>query len=131
MTALTTPKLMMKDVTATVEASWKVSLPISGTKRPFQPDHTADEGVDEHQQRELLPVLAQPERNAGSRRCPCIRRANHGGLFRRSRPQSGIPGPYLCRLWRRGRDVLQHEIDELALCVDPERRVVTALEPDS
>jgi len=30
-TALTTPKLMMNEVTATVEASWKVSLPISGT----------------------------------------------------------------------------------------------------
>src|SRR5262249_703102 len=29
--ALTTPKLMMKDVTAAVEASWKVSLPIIGT----------------------------------------------------------------------------------------------------
>jgi hypothetical protein len=44
--ALTTPKLMMKDVTATVEASWKVSLPISGTSVRSSPTHAANEGVD-------------------------------------------------------------------------------------
>ena len=30
--------------------------------RPLQPDHAADEGIDEDEQRELLPVLAQAER---------------------------------------------------------------------
>src|SRR5260221_3437525 len=36
-TALTTPKLTIKDVTETVEASWNVSLPISGTNVRSRP----------------------------------------------------------------------------------------------
>jgi len=100
-------------------------------QRSFQADHPADEGVDEHQQRELLPVLAQPECDAGPR-CRCgVRGVNQGWSFSRSGPNSGIPGPYLCRSRRRGRDVLQHEIDKIGLGVGPERCVVAALEANS
>ena len=34
--------------------------------RSLQPDHAADKGVDENQQRELLPILAQAESDAGT-----------------------------------------------------------------
>jgi hypothetical protein len=129
-TALTTPKLMMKDVTATVEASWKGLAADQRHQRPFQPDHAADECVDEHQDNELLSILSQPERDGGPRSRRCVRGVNHGGSFRRNRAKSAIPGPNLCRADRHGRNLLQYEIDELGLGFDLESRVVTALETD-
>ena len=36
-----------------------------GDHRPLQPHHAADERIDEDEQRELPPVLAQTELNAG------------------------------------------------------------------
>src|SRR6516225_4095989 len=52
--AFTTPKLTMKETTSVVEPIRNSSAPISGTIS-LDPDHPADEGVDQEEKRELRP----------------------------------------------------------------------------
>ena len=59
--ALTTPKLTMKETTSVVEAMPNSSDADQRHDRSFDPDHAADEGVDQDEQRELPPVLLEPE----------------------------------------------------------------------
>jgi len=67
-TALTMPKLTMKRGDRSGGGKLKRPRFRSGaTSVRFEPDHPADEGIDQYQERELLPVLAQPERDAGPR----------------------------------------------------------------
>ena len=59
--ALTTPKLTMKETISVVEAMPNSSDADQRHDGSLDPDHAADEGVDQDEQRELRPVLAEAE----------------------------------------------------------------------
>src|SRR4030095_7512732 len=66
MTAFVTPKLTMNDVMAVFDLCPTFCSPSCGAPRrrrhgPLQPDHRADEGVQENGDHELGEVLPQPE----------------------------------------------------------------------
>ena len=75
--ALTTPKLTMNDTTIVVEAIVKSSEPIRGT-RPFQPDHAADEGVDEDQERRTGASSREDLNRRCTRKDQLLRRSANG-----------------------------------------------------
>ena len=55
-----TPKLTMKETTSVVEVMPNSSDPISGDCS-FHSNHAADEGVHQHEESKLPPVLPQPK----------------------------------------------------------------------
>ncbi len=59
MSAFVTPKTTMNESTAVFAASREVEVLLGdrGEDRALHPDHRADEGVDDHEQRELPEVL--------------------------------------------------------------------------
>ena len=59
--AFTTPKLTMKETTSVVETDAELLGADQRHDRSLDPDHAADEGVDQDEQRELPPVLLEPQ----------------------------------------------------------------------
>ena len=88
-------------------------------RRALEPDHRADEGVDRDQQRELRGVLAQPEPD----RAAVTRPAASGRPMRLAATIAA---------WCSGAGGMSahQRLDEGVLGVEPQRRVVAALEAD-
>ena len=113
--ALTSPKVTMKERAIVRGGQAELVLGQQRHDRALDADHAADEGVDEHQQRELLPVVAQAEPDRRGRRA---RRWHSGWLRlpdrsgRRRRLAGLVEGDDRGVVGRRGRDARRGSLDE-------------------
>src|SRR6516165_4911019 len=128
--ALTVPKLMMNEVIATVEASWKVSLPINGTSVRSRPTMPPTNPLISTSSANCCQFSRSPSAMRGFAVGAVVAASTTGRSFSRGGAMPAVPSSYLLRADRWGRDVLQHEIDELALGLDSESSVVPPLEAD-